>query len=484
MTLNYDVSQVFRESESIELGASLSERDARFDKLTNIASLAMRAPVSLLTIIDDAGGQQIFKSASGLTGELFQTRSTPLSHSFCKYVRDSGKPLLVRDARTHPELKYNPAVAEFGIIGYLGVPFRNEQGSVVGAFCCIDHQPRSWNENDVEILTRLASIAADQLHLNSAETGRVKAKRLAEQAAATRASFLSHANHEVRTPLSSIGGATCLLSTIITDEKARNLVDVIERNVSRLSAVADDLVRIADLDDATSSIAAETFNLIEVVRSIVEEHQGDAKTKGIGLTFTCSLKDDPLLLFDAQALTQVVQRLLSNAVKFTSVGEVHAAIAPERCRDGVVLRISDTGCGIESEQLGRLFEEFEAHNPRTARQGGGTGLGMSIVRREVERMGGEISVSSRPGDGTTFSVFLPASLGVHCKEVGEDERVSNSHLLTCLECGEEMSLLRRHLSQVHGLTPEAYRAKWKLANDYALSSKDYRMMRQTVKGLM
>tara|TARA_R110002049_G_scaffold18841_7_gene71492 strand:+ start:3485 stop:4939 length:1455 start_codon:yes stop_codon:yes gene_type:complete len=484
VTLNYDVSQVFRESESIELGASLSERDARFDKLTNIASLAMRAPVSLLTIIDDAGGQQIFKSASGLTGELFQTRSTPLSHSFCKYVRDSGKPLLVRDARTHPELKYNPAVAEFGIIGYLGVPFRNEQGSVVGAFCCIDHQPRSWNENDVEILTRLASIAADQLHLNSAETGRVKAKRLAEQAAATRASFLSHANHEVRTPLSSIGGATRLLSTIITDEKARNLVDVIERNVSRLSAVADDLVRIADLDDATSSIAAETFNLIEVVRSIVEEHQGAAKAKGIGLTFTCSLKDDPLLLFDAQALTQVVQRLLSNAVKFTSVGEVHAAIAPERCRDGVVLRISDTGCGIESEQLGRLFEEFEAHNPRTARQGGGTGLGMSIVRREVERMGGGISVSSRPGDGTTFSVFLPASLGVHCKEVGEDERVSNSHLLTCLECGEEMSLLRRHLSQVHGLTPEAYRAKWKLANDYALSSKDYRMMRQTVKGLM
>ena len=484
MTLNYDVSQVFRESESIELGASLSERDARFDKLTNIASLAMRAPVSLLTIIDDAGGQQIFKSASGLTGELFQTRSTPLSHSFCKYVRDSGKPLLVRDARTHPELKYNPAVAEFGIIGYLGVPFRNEQGNVVGAFCCIDHQPRSWNENDVEILTRLASIAADQLHLNSAETGRVKAKRLAEQAAATRASFLSHANHEVRTPLSSIGGATRLLSTIITDEKARNLVDVIERNVSRLSAVADDLVRIADLDDATSSIAAETFNLIEVVRSIVEEHQGAAKAKGIGLTFTCSLKDDPLLLFDAQALTQVVQRLLSNAVKFTSVGEVHAAIAPERCRDGVVLRISDTGCGIESEQLGRLFEEFEAHNPRTARQGGGTGLGMSIVRREVERMGGEISVSSRPGDGTTFSVFLPASLGVHCKEVGEDERVSKSHLLTCLECGEEMSLLRRHLSQVHGLTPEAYRAKWKLANDYALSSKDYGMMRQTVKGLM
>jgi len=419
VTLNYDVSQVFRESESIELGASLSERDARFDKLTNIASLAMRAPVSLLTIIDDAGGQQIFKSASGLTGELFQTRSTPLSHSFCKYVRDSGKPLLVRDARTHPELKYNPAVAEFGIIGYLGVPFRNEQGNVVGAFCCIDHQPRNWDENDVEILTRLASIAADQLHLNSAETGRVKAKRLAEQAAATRASFLSHANHEVRTPLSSIGGATRLLSTLITDEKARNLVGVIERNVSRLSAVADDLVRIADLDDASSSIAAETFNLTEVVRSIVEEHQGAAKAKGIGLTFTCSLKDNPLLLFDAQSLTQVIQRLLSNAVKFTSVGEVHAAIAPERCRDGVTLRISDTGCGIESEQLGRLFEEFEAHNPRTARQGGGTGLGMSIVRREVERMGGEISVSSRPGEGTTFVVFLPASLGAYCSEVDE-----------------------------------------------------------------
>ncbi|WP_322346305.1 ATP-binding protein [Sulfitobacter sp. OXR-159] len=484
MTLNYDASQTFRETQSMTSRASLSERNARFDKLTNIASLVMKAPVSLLTIIDDTGGQQIFKSATGLRGELFQTRSTPLSHSFCKYVRDSGKPLLVRDARKHPELKHNPAVADFGIIGYLGVPFRTEQGDVIGALCCIDHCPRDWDENDIEILARLASIAADQLHLNSAEAGRVKAKRLAEQAAATRASFLSHANHEVRTPLSSIGGATRLLSTLVTDEKARYLVGVIERNFSRLSAMANDLVRIAELDDATASIAAETFNLTEVVRSTVEKHRDAAKTKGLGLTFTCSLKDDPLLLFDAQILTQAVDRLLSNAVKFTSVGEVRVEITPGRSGDGVVICISDTGYGIEAEQLSRLFEEFEAHNPRTARQGAGTGLGMSIVRREVEWMGGEISVSSRLGEGTSFIIFLPNSRDKRCDDGSEGEQEGSSHRLTCLECGEKMSLLRRHLSQVHGLTPEAYRAKWKLVDDYALSSKVYRKMRQAVKTSM
>ena len=484
MTLNYNVSANFSASEFIELEPSLSERDARFDKLTNIASLVMKAPISLLTIIDDAGGQQLFKSAVGLTGELFQTRSTPLSHSFCKHVRDSGKPLVVRDSRKHSELKYNPAVAEFGLIGYLGVPFRSERGDVVGAFCCIDHRPRDWDENDIEILTRLASIAADQLHLNSAEDGRVKAKRLAEQAAATRASFLSHANHEVRTPLSSIGGATRLLSMVVADEKARNLVGVIERNVSRLSALADDLVRIAELDDATASIAQESFNLSEVIGNIVDRHHDAAQTKGIDLTLTCDLKDDPLLLFDAQVLTQVVERLLSNAVKFTSLGEVRVAIASEHCKDGVTIRITDTGCGIEAEHLARLFDEFEAHNPRTARQGGGTGLGMSIVRRDVERMGGEISVSSQPGEGTDFIVFLPNGRGANSCEHLEDEQEGGSHLLTCLECGEEMGLLRRHLSQVHGLTPEAYRAKWKLASDFAVSSKGYRKMRQAVRNLM
>ncbi|UOA16608.1 ATP-binding protein [Sulfitobacter dubius] len=484
MTLNCNVSANFSASESIELDPSLSERDARFDKLTNIASLVMKAPISLLTIIDDAGGQQLFKSAAGLTGELFQTRSTPLSHSFCKHVRDSGKPLVVRDSRKHPELKYNPAVAEFALIGYLGVPFRSERGDVVGAFCCIDHRPRDWDENDIEILTRLASIAADQLHLTSAEDGRVKAKRLAEQAAATRASFLSHANHEVRTPLSSIGGATRLLSMVVADEKARNLVGVIERNVSRLSALADDLVRIAELDDATASIAQESFNLSEVIGNIVDRHHDAAQTKGIDLTLTCDLKDDPLLLFDAQVLTQVVERLLSNAVKFTSLGEVRVAIASEHCKDGVTIRITDTGCGIEAEHLARLFDEFEAHNPRTARQGGGTGLGMSIVRRDVERMGGEISVSSQPGEGTDFIVFLPNGRGANSCEHLEDEQEGGSHLLTCLECGEEMGLLRRHLSQVHGLTPEAYRAKWKLASDFAVSSKGYRKMRQAVRNLM
>ena len=109
---------------------------------------------------------------------------------------------------------------------------------------------------------------------------------------------------------------------------------------------------------------------------------------------------------------------------------------------------------------------------------------MSIVRREVERMGAEISVSSQPGKGTAFAIFLPASSGAQCDEDGEDEQEGASHLLTCLECGEEMSLLRRHLSQVHGLTPEGYRAKWKLADDYALSSKVYRKMRQAAKTLM
>jgi len=482
--LNYRVSENFSASEPIESGAPLSERDARFDKLTNIASLMMKAPISLLTIIDDAGDQQLFKSATGLTGELFQTRATPLSYSFCKHVRDSGKPLLVRDSRIHPELKYSPAGADFGIIGYLGVPFRSEQGNIIGALCCIDHCSRDWDQNDIEILARLASIATDQMHLNSAEAGRVKAKRLAEQAAATRASFLSHANHEVRTPLSSIGGATRLLSMIVTDEKARNLVGVIERNVSRLSAVADDLVRIADLDDATASITAESFNLAEVVGDVVDKHHDAANAKGIELSFTSSLEGNPLFLFDAENLSQAVERLLSNAVKFTSVGEVRVAIAPDQCRDGVVIRISDTGCGMGPEQLNRLFEEFEAHNPRTARQGGGTGLGMSIVRREIERMGGEISVSSRPGERTDFTISLSSSRNTCGDEAVEDEQEEDSHLLTCLECGEKMSLLRRHLSQVHGLTPEAYRAKWKLAGDCALSSKAYRKMRQTVKKLM
>ncbi|NUH65489.1 hypothetical protein HTT03_09345 [Sulfitobacter sp. S0837] len=120
-----------------------------------------------------------------------------------------------------------------------------DRGTPIGALCCISPLPRQWDMQDVEALAELASIADDQLQLDSAVKARVKAKLLAEKAVATRASFLAHANHEVRTPLSAISGASHLLKALATEVKVANLASVIKRNTTRLQSLTRDFLRIS-----------------------------------------------------------------------------------------------------------------------------------------------------------------------------------------------------------------------------------------------
>ena len=463
------------------LGLSFAETDIRFDKITHLASRLLKAPVSLLTVIDDLEDRQLLKSAVGVPDELRHSRSTPLSHSFCKHVRDSGALLYLADAREHPLHMHNPAIDAFGIISYLGVPFHGERGKPLGALCCMDQRPRTWTEQEVEILMQLASIADDQLYLASAVRDRARAKLLAEKAALTRASFLSHANHEVRTPLSAISGAARLLSAISTDDKAKSLVEVIERNTSRLRALTEDLMRIAELDTATASITAESFDLTDVIEDVVARNLEAAHAKGIALTSNSQAIDNMIFLFDVAILTNVVDQLVSNAIKFTAGGEVQVTVETTSQEDSVIICVSDTGAGMGSNLQSRLFDEFEGHDPRTAREGGGTGLGMNIIKREIELLGGTISLSSGLNEGTQFTIYLPTAHRLANNGLMEGDEQSDYRHITCLECGEKVNTLRRHISQKHDMTPEAYRAKWGLPEDFELSSPAYRAMRRAVR---
>tara|TARA_R100000935_G_scaffold13666_1_gene27326 strand:- start:5806 stop:7236 length:1431 start_codon:yes stop_codon:yes gene_type:complete len=469
--MNYDAS-VFP-----ELSLSSAETDIRFDKLTHLASTLLRSPVSLLTVIDDVGDRQLFKSAVGVPEELLQSRSTPLSYSFCKYVRDSGNLLYLEDARKDKLHKHNPAIEAFGIISYLGVPFHGERGHPLGALCCMDQSPRQWTLLEVELLKQLASIADDQFYLASAVRDRVRAKLLAEKAARTRASFLSHANHEVRTPLSAISGAARLLSVITTDNKAKSLVEAIERNVSRLRALTDDLVRIAELDAATSSIAAESFNLSNVIEDVVDRNCEAAHSKGIALKSNTQATDYMTFLFDATVLRNILDQLVLNAIQFTTAGEVQVATEVTSEQDFAIIRVSDTGVGMGHNLQKNLFDEFEGHDPRSAREGGGSGLGMNIIKREIELMGGTISLSSKIGEGSQFIISLPTSINLIDIELEESSEQSNDNHIICLECGERLALLRRHIRKKHSMTPEVYRIKWGLPVDFEFSSPAYKAMR-------
>ena len=134
-----------------------------FDRLTRLAVKVVEAPVALVTLVD--AERQFFKSAIGLPEPWASTRGTPLSHSFCRYVVWMGAPLIVEDARQHPLVAGNPAIAELGVIAYVGVPLTLAEGARLGTLCAMDYAPRRWTVEQVGLLRDLGAAATTEIEL-------------------------------------------------------------------------------------------------------------------------------------------------------------------------------------------------------------------------------------------------------------------------------------------------------------------------------
>jgi len=138
-----------------------------FDRLTRLTSTVLNVPVALVSLVDS--DRQFFKSCLGLAQPWAAQRQTPLSHSFCQHVVESGRPLVISDAREHPLLRNNPAIRDLGVIAYAGVPLITPTGHVLGALCAIDHEPRHWTSEQIEILSNLAGSVLSEIQLNAAQ---------------------------------------------------------------------------------------------------------------------------------------------------------------------------------------------------------------------------------------------------------------------------------------------------------------------------
>jgi formate hydrogenlyase transcriptional activator len=208
-----------------------SPPEEAFDRLTSLATSLLRVPVAYVSLLDDR--RQFFKSQRGLAEPLAAARETPLSHSFCKHAVESREPLVVPDARDHPTLRHNPAVAEHGIIAYAGIPLITSEGHALGSFCVVDHVPHVWTAEELELLRVLADSTVSELEL----------RRLAAE--------LSGLSAQLQTLVES---RTAELRA--SEERLRVLLDVNNAVVSCLdrdtlfAAAADALMRVIPYDRA------------------------------------------------------------------------------------------------------------------------------------------------------------------------------------------------------------------------------------------
>jgi two-component system, OmpR family, phosphate regulon sensor histidine kinase PhoR len=222
-----------------------------------------------------------------------------------------------------------------------------------------------------------------------------------------RRDFVANVSHELRTPLTAIRGyAETLLAGALADtDHNRRFVEIIQAHAIRLNNIASDLLTLSDLESGRRDAEPGPISVEEAVNTALLTVEPEARIRGVNLKrgSVC----DALIAGHALRLEQALVNLLDNAVKFNQPGgeaRIDSGVTP----DGRIwISVSDTGSGMPSDDLPRIFERFYRVDRARSREVGGTGLGLSIVKHVVERMDGSIKVESRLGKGSTFTILLP-----------------------------------------------------------------------------
>ena len=225
--------------------------------------------------------------------------------------------------------------------------------------------------------------------------------------------FLTSLNHEIRTPLSGILGMTDLLLETSLDGEQREFATATRLCAENLFEILNATLEYSALAAGSVTIDEEEFHLAQTIRSAVIEHILKADDKGLNLYCTLDEHLPEVVLGDAVHLRQVLNHLLSNALKFTAQGDVEVIVSAETNPAGGILlsvHVRDTGIGIPKEQMGVIFDSFRQLESGLSRGYAGLGLGLALSQKLVSLMGGTLRGRSTPGAGSTFSFSIPVRL--------------------------------------------------------------------------
>jgi signal transduction histidine kinase/ActR/RegA family two-component response regulator len=252
---------------------------------------------------------------------------------------------------------------------------------------------------------QLLMVIRDVTQTHQLDVVREANRREAERLAKVKSEFLANMSHEIRTPLNAMLGLSQIGARDSTEPASQTRFARIEEAGLHLLGIVDDILDFSKLEAGKLSVERRRFRLAAALTTAMGMVADRARAKNLSLNLVLDPAVPEWVVGDALRLRQVLVNLLSNAVKFTPQGQVTLRVAPQA--DQVALQVIDSGIGISAAQQAALFQPFEQADGSTTRRFGGTGLGLAISQDLAGLMGGQISVQSAPGQGSTFTLLLP-----------------------------------------------------------------------------
>ncbi|HSV47007.1 MAG TPA: MHYT domain-containing protein [Ramlibacter sp.] len=278
-------------------------------------------------------------------------------------------------------------------------------------------------ETLMEMNELLRQEAAALAHTNEQLRAEIAERVLAQKTLVTvhsanraKSVFLATMSHEIRTPMNGIFGMLELLSMSKLDADQRATLEVVRGSSKSLLRIIDDILDFSKIEAGKLDLRPEATSLKEVIDELHRLYSGNASSKGLMIQSSTDARISPALLVDPLRLRQILNNLVSNAIKFTSEGsiEIRAELLTRADgRDHVCVSVGDTGVGVSLEDQALLFQPLSQGDAGTTRQFGGTGLGLAICRRLAEMMGGSVEMRSQLGEGTTVLLKLALPIAPH-----------------------------------------------------------------------
>lgn len=249
------------------------------------------------------------------------------------------------------------------------------------------------------------------------------AKQEAQYQEKLKSSILANMSHEIRTPMNGILGMVDILSDEFQDQKVREKVEIIKSSSQALLKTINNILDLTKIEASKFELDIEVFDLTALIKDVVTLYSLEANKKSTKISYKISEGFPELIKADPYRIRQVLNNILSNAVKFTKDGEIDLNLDFNQNDDStlnIFISISDTGIGIEQSNITNLFQDYEQEYSNTKNEYGGTGLGLAITKRIIELINGKISISSKLNKGTTVAIEFKCDEG---QKVEEQKRI-------------------------------------------------------------